>query len=268
MTQEMTQSSTPSGGLSQAMTAAEVVGQVKLIQSVMRDVMTDGEHYGVVPGSKKKSLWKSGAEKLCLVFRLAPRFKSTETYDGKHLTVKSECILIHSPSGREVGSGEAICTTKEKKYYWRKDGGKMVENQELPDLYNTVIKMANKRALVAATLVSTAASDIFTQDMGEDVYVVDDEPKKTEAVVKDTPKPEPKKEQNTWRGKVTAVKPEELPGGKPCWTVVGDDGKEFRTADQVFQDVLDGINPAGEYEIKYKSNAKGTLVIQEMRDAK
>jgi hypothetical protein len=34
------------------------------------------------------------------------------------------------------------------------------------DYYNTVIKMAHKRALVAGVLVTTAASDVFTQDAG------------------------------------------------------------------------------------------------------
>jgi hypothetical protein len=40
-----------------------------------------------------------------------------------------------------------------------------VENPDLPDQWNTVLKMANKRALVAAILNGTAASDIFTQDV-------------------------------------------------------------------------------------------------------
>ncbi len=37
----------------------------------------------------------------------------------------------------------------------------------LADQYNTVLKMADKRALIAAVLVTTAASDIFTQDLEE-----------------------------------------------------------------------------------------------------
>ena len=40
-----------------------------------------------------------------------------------------------------------------------------VENTDLADTYNTVLKMAKKRALVDATLTATAASDIFTQDL-------------------------------------------------------------------------------------------------------
>ena len=40
-----------------------------------------------------------------------------------------------------------------------------VANEDLADQYNTVLKMANKRSLVAAVLNATAASDIFTQDV-------------------------------------------------------------------------------------------------------
>jgi len=40
-----------------------------------------------------------------------------------------------------------------------------VENPDIADIYNTVLKMAKKRALIDATLTATAASDIFTQDL-------------------------------------------------------------------------------------------------------
>lgn len=43
-----------------------------------------------------------------------------------------------------------------------------VENPDLPDAYNTVVKMADKRSLVAATLNGTAASDFFTQDLEDE----------------------------------------------------------------------------------------------------
>lgn len=39
------------------------------------------------------------------------------------------------------------------------------ENPDIADTYNTVLKMACKRALVSAVLNATAASDIFTQDV-------------------------------------------------------------------------------------------------------
>lgn len=40
-----------------------------------------------------------------------------------------------------------------------------VANDNLADQYNTILKMANKRSLIAAVLNATAASDIFTQDL-------------------------------------------------------------------------------------------------------
>lgn len=42
-----------------------------------------------------------------------------------------------------------------------------VENDNPADCYNTVLKMAKKRAFVDATITATAASDIFTQDVGD-----------------------------------------------------------------------------------------------------
>lgn len=53
------------------------------------------------------------------------------------------------------------------------DGDGQIENQEMgrvehdnpADYYNTVLKMAKKRAQVDAVLTATAASDIFTQDI-------------------------------------------------------------------------------------------------------
>ena len=61
---------------------------------------------------------------------------------------------------------------------WRKKGGcggkfnddefgeiGMVENSDIADVFNTVLKMSKKRAMVDAALTATAASDIFTQDL-------------------------------------------------------------------------------------------------------
>ena len=46
-------------------------------------------------------------------------------------------------------------------------GGEKVEMDNPADHYNTVLKMAKKRALVDAVLTTTAASDIFTQDLDD-----------------------------------------------------------------------------------------------------
>jgi hypothetical protein len=194
------------------LTVADLVAQVRKVQEVMQAVMKDGEHYGVIPGTKTKpTLLKPGAEKLCLLFRLDPEYELIERqYDGDHLTITARCVLFHAPSGQRRGSGLGSCSTRESKYAYRKgervcpkcsketvrkskeardgwycwrkidgcgatfkQGDQEIENQQtgrvanpdLADAYNTVLKMATKRALVAAVLNVTAASDIFTQDL-------------------------------------------------------------------------------------------------------
>jgi hypothetical protein len=42
-----------------------------------------------------------------------------------------------------------------------------VKNPDVPELVNTILKMAQKRALVAAVLIATNASDYFTQDLDD-----------------------------------------------------------------------------------------------------
>ncbi len=211
------------------MTISEMKSQFNLILEAQKQVMVDGEDYGVIQGTKKPTLLKAGAEKLNLLFRLDPQYEIQETYEPtpegpKHYTVVSKCTLYHSPTGRRLGSGYGSCSTKEKKYAYRdaqrkcpkcgqetiikgkdeygggwlcfaKKGGcgakfkdddetitsqvmGQVMNPDLADLYNTILKMANKRSLVAATLNVTAASAIFTQDL-EDMTPSEAE-KKTE----------------------------------------------------------------------------------------
>jgi hypothetical protein len=43
--------------------------------------------------------------------------------------------------------------------------GEKMENADIADTFNTVLKMAKKRAYVDGILSATAASDIFTQDI-------------------------------------------------------------------------------------------------------
>lgn len=165
------------------LTAVQVRAQVNLIQEVLQGVMKKETHYGVIPGTDKPTLYKAGAEKIMATFRLAaePMVEDLSTPDCIRYRVK---IRMVSPSGVVVGYGIGECSTNEEKYKWRKaydnefnatpedrkrvKQGKYTTKQvrtEPADLANTVLKMAKKRALVDATLTTTAASDIFTQDI-------------------------------------------------------------------------------------------------------
>ena len=81
-------------------------------------------------------------------------------------TCGSETII----KGKDEFGGGWLC--------WRKKGGcgakfgestfgdiGLVDNPDIADVFNTVLKMGKKRAMVDAALTATAASDIFTQDL-------------------------------------------------------------------------------------------------------
>jgi hypothetical protein len=142
---------------------------------LIRDALEDGRDYGAVPGAgPKKVLLKPGAERLCIAFGLAPRLEIIEkeidhdrrvewssrsgsgTSRGLYRYVV-RCVL--SRDGVDVGSGIASCSTMESKYV-----------RDPRSAENTAIKMASKRALVAAVLSTLALSDRFTQDVDDNVH--------------------------------------------------------------------------------------------------
>ena len=103
-----------------AMSSANCVRQVNIIQDVMRSVMRDGEHYGTIPGTAKPSLLKPGAEKLNLVFRLRPEYQILRTdMENGHREYEITCTLYHIPTGLSVGQGVGSGTTMENKYRYR-----------------------------------------------------------------------------------------------------------------------------------------------------
>ena len=85
-----------------------------------------------------------------------------------------ECGKETIIKGKEQYGGGWLCWKKKDGCgaQWP-DGTKEIEDQntdrvanpDVADQYNTVLKMANKRSLIAAVLNVTAASDIFTQDV-------------------------------------------------------------------------------------------------------
>ena len=170
---------------------AEVVAHAKTVQQVMQAVMKQNVHYGAIPGAgDKPTLLKSGAEVLCMTFRIADRYEVTDLSSNGVIRYRVNCVGEHQTSGVPLGSGLGECSTDEEKYRWRKavckeefeqtsethrrlkfgrkQGGHYTVQQirtEPADLANTVLKMACKRAKIAMVLNVTAASDMFSQDL-------------------------------------------------------------------------------------------------------
>ncbi|MFQ6309879.1 hypothetical protein [Lysobacter capsici] len=171
---------------SRSLTAADVRAQVNLMQDVMQEVMKSDVHYGKIPGTNGKSLFKAGAEKLMATFRLAgdPEVETLGRDGEIHYRVK---VRLSTASGQFVGAGIGECSSQEDKYAWRaavnekefnatpenrrrikytRNNGDVKQVRTNPaDVGNTILKMAKKRAQVDAVITCTAASDIFTQDI-------------------------------------------------------------------------------------------------------
>jgi hypothetical protein len=145
-----------------AMTLKSVVDRVNVVHQVMDKVMQKGTHYGSVPGcGSRMVLLKPGADVLAMTFRLSPEYRITrhEMQDG-HREYEVTCIM-RGADGTVIGEGVGSASTMEKKYRYRNGE----ENPDIADVYNTVLKIAKKRAHIDATLTCTGASDMFTQDL-------------------------------------------------------------------------------------------------------
>jgi len=179
----------------------ELLGRVQRIQQVMSSVMKDNVHYGQIPGTPRKSLWKPGAELLCVTFHIAPRFEPEDLSNADEIRYRMTCTGVHQGTGALLGQGVGEASSSEEKYKWRKATGAAEFNNtpadrkrikyardyqvqqvrtEPADIANTVLKMAAKRAHIAMTLNVLAASDMFQQDL-EDLpeelreHLVDDD---------------------------------------------------------------------------------------------
>ena len=167
--------------------AVEIRQRVNLVQEVMQGIMKRETHYGTIPGTQKPTLYKPGAEVLCVTFRVAQEYRIEDLSGPGVARYRVTCVGRHQMTGVALGEGVGECSSSEEKYKWRgvickaeldatpenlrrkkyyKNGNTADQIRTEPaDLANTILKMACKRAMIAMTLNVTAASDIFTQDI-------------------------------------------------------------------------------------------------------
>ena len=83
-----------------------------------------------------------------------------------YIEYDSRCTLTHIPTGEVWAKNvSASCNNFESKY----------RSLNPYDVKNTLEKMSEKRSLVAAVLIGTGASDIFTQDLDDLPQLLDDD---------------------------------------------------------------------------------------------
>ncbi|TET24503.1 MAG: hypothetical protein E3J76_02830 [Candidatus Aminicenantes bacterium] len=179
---------------------------ISKISAVVKEKLHKGHDYGIIPGTKKPTLLKPGAEKMVKLFGLADTYEVMEQeldWGKPFFFFQIKCTLLSMKNDKVVSEGMGNCNSMEDRFRWRwlypnelsaehmDEAGKplailkqkkffserqkrwyvqyRVENDNIHTLVNTILKMAEKRALIDAVLHATRLSDLFTQDM-EDIY--------------------------------------------------------------------------------------------------
>jgi hypothetical protein len=122
----------------------------------VKDNLVEGIDFGIIPSKKgagKKCLFKSGAEKICVLLGVTPTFPSFKDYELAaianqkldHIILRCELL---ADTGVIVASGIGARALKD-------DFGNL----------NKSLKMASKSAMILATLSVAGLSEIFTLDL-------------------------------------------------------------------------------------------------------
>lgn len=162
-----------------------------LVLELMANVLEEGKDYGKIPGTDKPCLFKPGAEKACMMFQLAAERPTIDDLSSGDEIRYRVHVPIVAPDGRVLAVGIGEASSNEEKWRWRKpvcdeewqetdaalrrekffkkkDGGfykgKQIRTSPA-DIANTVLKMAHKRGYIHGTLLATAASSVFNQDL-------------------------------------------------------------------------------------------------------
>ncbi len=109
-----------------------------------------GEGQGSCSTKENKYRWRK-SERVCPTCGANTIIKGKEEYGGGFI-----CFAKKGGCGAKFKDGDPSIESQQVG---------QTENPDIADCYNTCMKMADKRSLVAACLFATACSDIFTQDV-------------------------------------------------------------------------------------------------------
>jgi hypothetical protein len=125
--------------------------------------LVEGTDFGIIPtkkGAGKNTMFKSGAEKICVLLGLVQTFPAFHDYEQAALTnQKLELIILRCELLNEQG---VIVATGIGARALKDDFGNV----------NKSLKMAAKSAAILATLSVAGLSEVFTVDMLEEPEVI------------------------------------------------------------------------------------------------
>jgi hypothetical protein len=166
----------------------EVIKAQEETRALIEKALKPGRDFGVIKGTDRATLLKPGGERILAAYGCYPRFtivekeidhdRPIEWHKEKWMNVAGgrrekqpvsgtayglyryvmRCEAVHRETDLIVGMGHGACSTIEPKY---------IENPRAAE--NTVLKMAEKRAMIDCVLTTFGLSDQFTQDMEESV---------------------------------------------------------------------------------------------------
>jgi hypothetical protein len=151
--------------------------QRKLLGEFVSSQLRKDNDYGVIPGTKKASLYKPGAEKIRTLFGLTIKLDCTNQTINRDQNFAMFTYKASVFKGDNlIAECEGSTNSQEKKYkerttwvYSEKTKKKEAQSEVTPifDVMNTLQKMAQKRAFVGAVIMAVGASDFFTQDIDD-----------------------------------------------------------------------------------------------------
>lgn len=154
------------GSVDVRMSPAALAAQSVEMRELLRSVLTEGVDFGKIPGTPKPALFKAGAEWLMKWARMGHRLDQVNVerdLEGRPYGVTYRCS-IHLLSDPDVTiatcDGYAGYDEPDREAHKTKWGKEIARSP-----WNTILKMAQKRALVGATLQATGTSGLFTQDV-------------------------------------------------------------------------------------------------------
>lgn len=110
-----------STGLQPALTLKESVDRYNRIVKFVSTILKPEKDYGIIPGTKKPTLYKPGAEKLATLFAFTPRFTIVEQkMDWENgLFYKSYRCSLYSRDGVLIAESDGSANSWESRYRYR-----------------------------------------------------------------------------------------------------------------------------------------------------
>jgi hypothetical protein len=172
--------------------------EINSIQEFVKSLLKPGEDYGTIKYTKngkemetKPFLYKSGAEKIAYALGLRILVDIVDkVIDENEIAYTIKCKLVRNDDV-VISEGFGVASTSEYKF-WKQVNESMKagmpKDVAMRSISNTILKMAEKRAVVDASLHIFALSGFFSQDEDYVKEEIKNEGGHVEAPKHDTPK--------------------------------------------------------------------------------